>query len=148
MIRQKIKSRSADVFLDLVKSFPLRPIRTEADHQAASRILRRLVGSKSESDFKAGERDYMESLAILVRDYQHQNRRRQLAALRPVEILRHLMEENAMNVTELGNVIGSRTAASMILHGQRHPSKAHILRLADRFRVDPALFMGEWSKTK
>jgi HTH-type transcriptional regulator/antitoxin HigA len=143
MIRQKIKSRASDVFLDLVRAFPLKPIRSEADHDAANRTLQRLAGSKPEDRFTTGERDYLEALTILVRDYQQRRKSGEYSRLKPVEILRHLMEENRMTVTDLGHVIGSRTAASMILHEKRSPSKLHILRLADRFRVNPSLFFEE-----
>ena len=44
----------------MVKAFSLKPIRTQADHEAASRMLRRLVGSKPEAQFTAGERDYID----------------------------------------------------------------------------------------
>lgn len=141
MIRQMGKTGRSDVFLDLVKAFPLKPIRTDADHEAASRTLRQLVGSKPEEEFLPGERDYLESLSILVHDYQQKHRMQTLASCSPSEILQHLMNENGMNVTDLGEVIGSRSAASMIVHGRRSPSRTHILRLADRFGVDPSLFL-------
>ena len=141
MIRQMGKTGKSDVFLDLVKAFPLKPIRTEADHEAAGRVLRQLVGSKAEDEFVSGERDYLESLSILVRDYQQKHRMQALASRSPAEILQHLMTENGMNVTDLGEVIGSRSAASMIVHGRRSPSRSHILHLAERFGVDPSLFL-------
>ena len=148
MIHRKAASRQSDEFLDLVRAFPLKPIRTEVDHEAASRMLRRLVGGTPERRFTSGQRDYLESLTILVRDYQQKHRMGQLAALSPAQILRHLMEENTMTVTDLGHVIGSRTAASMILSGRRNPSKTHMLRLAGRFSVDPSLFLGgSWQDT-
>lgn len=141
MIRHKPKSAESDTFFDLVKAFPLRPIRTEAEHERASRILRRLVGSKAEDEFTTGERDYIESLAILVGEHQRKRRDAQVAALTPAGILRHLMEENEMSVTDIGNVIGSRPAASMVLSGRRNLSRRHILRLTERFGVDPALLL-------
>jgi HTH-type transcriptional regulator/antitoxin HigA len=141
MIRHKTKSTESDTFFDLVKAFPLRPIRTEAEHERASRILRRLVGSKAEDEFATGERDYIESLAILVGEHQRKRRDTQVAALTPAGILRHLMEENEMSVTDIGHVIGSRSAASMVLSGRRNLSRRHILRLTERFGVDPALLL-------
>ena len=143
VIRQKPTLRAGDVFLELVSEFPLKPIRTSADHEAASRVLRRLVLSKPEGKFTAGERDYLEALTILVRDYQQKQRAGALAKVKPLEIIRHLMEENGMSVTDLGSVIGSRTAASMILNGRRSPSKRHVLRLAERFGVDASAFLVE-----
>lgn len=145
MIRQKTSLKVPGSFLALVRAFPLRPIRSEADHEAATRTLRHLVGTKPESEFTSDERDYLETLTLLVQDYQQKQRRRELMAVSPTQILRHLMDENRMTVTDLGKVIGSRTAASMILNGRRSPSKMHVLRLAERFGVDPSLFLVESS---
>ena len=143
MIRQKTTLREGDVFLELVSAFPLKPIRTSADQDAASQVLRRLVGSKPGGKFATGERDYIGALTILVRDYQQKQRSGAMAGVKPLDVIRHLMEENGMSVTDLGNVIGSRTAASMILNGRRSPSKRHVLRLAERFGVDASAFLIE-----
>ena len=50
------------------------------------------------------------------------------------------MEQNEMNSEALGKVLGSKTAASLVLNGKRELSKAHIRKLASRFKVDPGLF--------
>src|SRR5207253_5214193 len=101
MIRQRAKSSQGDVFLELVKAFGLKPIRSESEHEQASRILGRMVGSKPESQFSRGERDYIDALTILVRDYQQKRINAERAVLAPVQILRHLMEENSMTVSDL-----------------------------------------------
>ena len=60
----------------------------------------------------------------------------------PVELLKYLMEQNSMNTTDLGELLGSgRGQASMILNGKRELSKANIRVLADRFKVSPAAFL-------
>ncbi len=46
-----------------------------------------------------------------------------------------------MNVSDLGKVLGNKTAASLVLSGKRELSKAHIRKLAARFKVDPGLFL-------
>lgn len=135
-------SRNASIgFLDLVRDFPLRPIRTRADHEAASRTLRHIVGNTPEEELTVDEQDYLDTLTLLVHDFQQRRRLEDLSAMEPVDILRHLMEENGLNGTELGKVIGSRTAASMVLNGKRSLSKVHIQRLTKRFNVDASLFL-------
>jgi antitoxin component HigA of HigAB toxin-antitoxin module len=37
--------------------------------------------------------------------------------------------------------LGNRALASLILRGQRQLSKSHIRKLADHFKVSPALFL-------
>jgi HTH-type transcriptional regulator/antitoxin HigA len=51
------------------------------------------------------------------------------------------VEANNMTVSELGEVLGSKGVASEVLNGKRSLSKAHILKLARRFHVDPSLFL-------
>jgi antitoxin component HigA of HigAB toxin-antitoxin module len=51
------------------------------------------------------------------------------------------MSESGMKVGDLAKVIGNQTAASLVLSGQRELSKAHIVRLADYFHVEPGLFL-------
>ena len=118
MIRQKANARVSDAFLDLVKAFPLRPIRSERDHEAAIEVIRRLVGSKPEDQFTPDERDYLEALTILTHDYQQKRRHAELGPLGPGELVRHLMDENGMNVTDLGRVIGSRNSSKSALRRQ------------------------------
>jgi antitoxin component HigA of HigAB toxin-antitoxin module len=46
-----------------------------------------------------------------------------------------------MKPSDLGDLIGSRSAATSILQGNRILSKAHIRKLAQRFRVDAGYFL-------
>jgi HTH-type transcriptional regulator/antitoxin HigA len=56
------------------------------------------------------------------------------------------MEENEMSTTDLGYVLGSRGLASEVLNGNRGLSKTLIRKLADKFGVDPGLFIEDASK--
>ena len=55
-------------YLALVRRFPLRPIRNEKDYEAASEVLDRLA-VRDEQTLDAGERDYLETLEMLVEAY-------------------------------------------------------------------------------
>lgn len=59
----------------------------------------------------------------------------------PLEVLRHLMESRGMTPAQLGDVLGSRPAATMVLKGRRQLSKAHIRAVAAHFCVSPAVFL-------
>jgi HTH-type transcriptional regulator / antitoxin HigA len=65
------KSKPATVpvdegYLDLVKQFPLRPLRSRRELAVASRIFDTYIGRNSLS---AGERDYIAALVHVVKDY-------------------------------------------------------------------------------
>jgi|SRR5688572_17676824 len=125
-------------YLKLIKELPLRPIRSARDHAAAQTILDRLIGR---DDLTKGQLDYLEGLVRFVEEYEREKHLGQFETLSPLDLLKHLMEENDMTTTDLGYVLGSRGLASEVLNGKRGLSKMLIHRLADRFQVDPALFL-------
>lgn len=128
-------------YLDLVRAFPLRPIRSEPELHQASEVLIRLLASTPEDEMDAGERDYLDALTLLIAHYERGRKSAKLLKLSPLELLKHLMDERKMTVGELGRVIGNQPSASLILHGKRAMSKAQIMKLAKYFAVSPALFM-------
>jgi antitoxin component HigA of HigAB toxin-antitoxin module len=88
-----------------------------------------------------GEIDYLEALGRFVADYEHDHSLNKLSQATPLQVLQHLMEERGMTPADLGNILGSRPAATMILKGQREMSKAHIRTAADYFAVSAAVFL-------
>lgn len=137
-IRPAAAPLAADDYLDLVRQFPLRPIRTAGEMRLAQELLDRYVGR---DDLTPGQRDYVAALAHFAGDYERDEVAAQLRRLKPVDLLKHLMQENAMKTTDLGAVLGSRGLASEVLNGKRGLSKTLIGKLARRFNVDPALFL-------
>jgi len=129
---------AAEDYLELVRRFPLRPLRAKAEHKAAIALLSGLVGREG---LTAGESDYVDALAHFVEAYERATAESVPPTMSPLEALRQLMDQNDMNTTDLGYVVGSCGLASEILNGKRGLSKAVIRRLAERFRVSPALFI-------
>jgi HTH-type transcriptional regulator / antitoxin HigA len=143
VIREHARRRTpspavSDEYLELVRRFPLRPIRTGDEMQDAGELLDRYVGR---DDLTAGESDYVAALAHFVHEYERRTVGATLRRLKPVDLLKHLMAENCMNTSDLGAILGSRGLASEVLNGKRGLSKTLIAKLARRFRVDPALFL-------
>ena len=133
------KRRVRDDYLDLVRTFPLRPIKTEAEHQEAMRILAR-IGARPDGKMTDGELDYVQALVAMLKEWDARNPFEH-KRMTPLEAVKFLMEENHLNTEDLGKIIGTRTAASLFLHGKRELSKTHIRRLAERFKVDAGLFI-------
>ena len=127
-------------YFDLVRRFPLRPIRNRKQYQAASKALDELA-MRGEHDLDAGERDYLAVLADLIEAYDERHHRLALSRKTPLQVLKYLMDQSRMRASDLAGVIGSRPGASLVLSGKRQLSTAHILRLAEHFRVDPGLFL-------
>lgn len=57
-----------------------------------------------------------------------------------VSMLRHLMVQYQLNISDFQNEIGSKPLVSMILNGKRSLTKEHIVKLSKRFNIGPALF--------
>ena len=86
---------------------------------------------------------YLETLCVLVADYEKNHRTVGKAKPKPHEVLREFVAEHHMRVRELGALLGvSPSAASMILKGDRALTLDHVRKLAARFKVSAALFVG------
>jgi HTH-type transcriptional regulator/antitoxin HigA len=127
-----------DEYLELVRRLPLRPIRTVTEYDAAAELLDALVLQTSLSD---GEKDYVEALSVFIEDYDRRHKIFDTSGRTPLDMLRHLMEANDLDVTGLGRLFGSKGIASEILSGKRSLSKSHMFKLAERFSVDPGLLL-------
>ena len=127
-------------YADLVGTFPLRVIRNGSEYARAAKIIHRLALREGELD--AGEEAYLEVLELLVERYDRQNSSIDAENVSPTQVLRMLVEQAGMNVTELGHLLGSKGAASELLSGKRkEPSKSQIAKLCARFRVNAGAFL-------
>jgi HTH-type transcriptional regulator/antitoxin HigA len=79
-----------------------------------------------------------ELLTLLIEDFE--NRHYQLKPAAPNEIIRELMDANALKESDLVEVFGNKSVLSEILNGERDLSKANIQKLSDRFHVSPEVF--------
>ena len=120
----------------LAELYPLRPIRTKADYKSAMAAADQLIGRKLTST----QLQYLESLTLVIDDYENEQYPID-AKWTPAEAVKYLIEENGMNASDLGRLLGDRSLGSRILGGQRQLSKTHIKILANRFSVSPALLL-------
>ena len=127
-------------YLDLIKRFPLRPIRNENEYDAAVAVMNRLA-VRTEGTLDRGEQDYLDTIAMLVSAYDDEHFAIDTSQVTPVQLLKSLMANRNMNVSELGVVIGSQPLASMILRGKRQISRKVAKILADHFGLDAGAFI-------
>jgi antitoxin component HigA of HigAB toxin-antitoxin module len=127
-------------YLSLMAQFPLRPIRNNSESNRAVKIVHRLA--LRERDLDKGEEAYLEVLEALIERYERERYPIDCGAVTPTQVLNVLVEQAGMTVTELGEILGSKGAASELLSGKRRePSKAQIMRLCARFKVDASAFL-------
>jgi HTH-type transcriptional regulator/antitoxin HigA len=128
-----------DSYFDLVRQFPLVAIKTAAQYESALSFLKTLA-VRDEDKLDDGERAYLEALTHFVGDYEDKHLRAEIGRMTPLEALKYLMEQSGMRPIDLGKLLGNRSLASQILHGNRGLSKTHIRILSERFKVEPGLF--------
>jgi HTH-type transcriptional regulator / antitoxin HigA len=132
------KSKPGRDYLALVERFPLRSVHDDREHKAALDVLDKLVGHPHLSK---GEAEYLEALTELVGSYEDDYALESDDPVSPVEMLRALMEHRGMTQAELSELLGSESAASMILNAKREISKPQAKLLAKHFRVDAGVFI-------
>ena len=114
-----------------------RPIHSQAACAEASELIHALAGY----DLSKDQTDYLDAIATFVHEYEQ--RRIELPPLEPVEILRHLVQENGLSGKDLAEILAvDKSLAARILKGTRSITTAHARKLGERFKVRPALFLG------
>jgi HTH-type transcriptional regulator/antitoxin HigA len=137
---QQVNNHTAHIpadSLDLQKEFfELRPIHNKTDYHKAFSVAEEI---SSLSNLTCGQKDYLEVLTRIIADYEEKHF--EMSKHNPRQILRFLVEENQMNGSDLGRILGNRTLGPALLRGRRSLSKSNIKKLADYFSVSPALFL-------
>lgn len=135
----KIRNRTiSDDYLTLVQRFPLVAFRSQRECDEAFEVIRPL---STKVKLTSGEADYLYAMSELILAYEENHPVPPSAAVSPISSLKFLMQEHQMSSSDLGRLLGDRSLGTNILTGKRELSKTHIRRLADYFKVSPALFI-------
>ena len=128
-------------YLKLVRQFPLRVIRNDAEYDAAIGVVQKLA-LRGEDALDDGESDYLYALTSLVETYENEHYPIGPDGLRPHERLKWLVKEANLPQAELARLLGvSQTLVSLLLSGKRELTVAHIRKLSERFHINPRYFM-------
>jgi HTH-type transcriptional regulator/antitoxin HigA len=133
------RDRSADRYLDLVRRYSLRPIRSKREFKAATKVIEALA-VRGEADLDRDELDYLDVLTDLVEAYENEHSPEPDEGT-PLARLRALVAEAGMSTADLGRVLGNSGLASQILLGRRELSKTHIRILSRHFKLDASYFL-------
>jgi len=130
---------------DLCKIFLPRPIHDKGAYENVVEIADIFAGFEdSMSDDQA---DYFELLCDLIASYEESEAEAD-SETSPLETLKFLLEENGMSGADLSKILGaSRLLGPMILRGDRKITASHAAALGKRFKVSPAVFIDEPSKS-
>ncbi len=124
-------------YFELVRHFPLRPIRSERELDHAIEVIDELIAREDRS---RAEDDYLDVLSDLVEKYESEHH--PIPDASPVEMLQFLIEERETNqrAVALGSGIAVSTM-SEILAGRRQMNLEHMQKLARFFGIEVAVFL-------
>jgi HTH-type transcriptional regulator/antitoxin HigA len=125
-----------DRYLELVRQFPLRPIRSDKKLDEAVRMVDSLLDRR---DLAPEEKDYLEVLGDLVEQYEGDAH--PMPPVPDAEMLRHLIDAKGVSQTEVSKATGiADSTISEVLKGKRCLNRNHIGKLARYFNVSPDVF--------
>jgi HTH-type transcriptional regulator / antitoxin HigA len=115
----------------------IRPIRSEADYEAAVAEIERPWDAEPGSD----DGDKLDVLATLVERYENERWPVDLSGVDPIDILNYLIEEGGHTQAELAELLGSRSRASEILNRKRALTVEMIHKLNTEWKVAAELLI-------
>ena len=107
----------------------LKPIKTEADHEAALLEIERLWAAEEGSP----EGDRLDILTTLVEAFEETHFPMNMPD--PIEAIKFRLEQQGEDQKALIGIIGNRTRVYEVLRGDRPLSLAMIRRLHERFQI-------------
>lgn len=134
-----VYGKTEDRYLDLVRRLPLRPLRSDADLDAAVAVIDDLIDRPR---LTAPEQDYLDVLSDLVEAYESE-----AVPMQPVadaDLLRFLIEQKGVTQAAAASGAGiAESTISEVLAGKRKLNRAQIAKLARYFHVEPGVFWSE-----
>lgn len=125
-----------DRHLELVRRFPLRPLRTDADLDAAVEVIDSLI---DRDELSSPEQDYLDVLSDLVEAYEDEAVPVRRAG--DAEVLRFLIEAKGVTQAQAAKGAGiAESTVSEVLAGKRKLNRAQIGKLSRYFHVGPGAF--------
>ena len=125
-----------DPYVELMRKFRLRPLRTDEDLDRAIEMIDSLI---VRGDLERGERDYLDILTGIVEKYETDT-----VPMTPVSdavMLRHLIDARGITQSKLAAEVKiPMSTISEVLNGKRRLNRNHIAAVCRFFGVSPTVF--------
>ena len=106
-------------------AYPIHPIRTDADYQAALKLVAPYFDTEPELDSDAGA--HFEALLTLIEAYEAKHY--PIAPPDPVQAIKFRMEQQGLTPADLVPMIGQRNRVYEVLNGKRKLTMAMVWKL-------------------
>ena len=132
----KVYGKQRDRYLELVTLFPLRPIRTDTELDAAIRVINMLLDQGRRSK---AEEDYLDVLSDLVEVYEDEHI--PIGPVSDADMLQSFLDDWRLTQAQVAKATGiAESTISEVLSGKRKLNRKQIGKLAKYFRVSPEAF--------
>jgi HTH-type transcriptional regulator / antitoxin HigA len=115
----------------------IRPIRSQADYDAAVAEIERLWDAEPGTD----DGDKLDILATLVEKYENDRWPIDTSRVDPIDMLNYLIDEGGHTQAELAELLGSRSRASEILNRRRALTVEMIHKISTEWKVPAELLI-------
>lgn len=137
--RAKSMAPAQPKYLALVRKFPLRPIRSEEENDAALAMIHSLAERQREKALTPEEHDYVAVLAKLIEEFESTRYPRE--SVSGSAMLAHLVEARDISHARLAAETGmAESTVAALVRGSRPLRPRQVQVFARYFGVDPALF--------
>jgi len=126
---------STNAYIELLTSFPPRPITSEEELVATQKVIDSLI---DRHELTLDEQDYLNVLGTLV--YEYEEKFTPIPDISGVELLNALIAEFSVQQKDLIPIFKTESIVSEVLSGQRSLTVNHIRQLAEFFHISPAAF--------
>jgi HTH-type transcriptional regulator / antitoxin HigA len=126
---------SNSAYIELLKTFPPRPITKEEDLIATQKVIDSLI---DKGELTNDEQDYLNVLGTLV--YEYEQKQEPIPDIHGVELLKALLIEFDLWQKDLIPIFKTESIISEVLSGRRNLTTEHISKLAEFFHISPAVF--------
>lgn len=123
------------VYRQLLVKYQPKVIETEEEYDQIYHALLELTKSERSPE----ESELLKLLTTLIKEFEEKQLSPPTAS--SDEVLRHLMEENGLEIVDLVTQVGSEEVVLEIVNGIRSPNKTEAKNLAQIFHVSPAVFL-------
>ncbi len=122
--------------MELIRRFPLRPIRSEEELDRAMEVIDELI---DRDNLDQSEKDYLDVLSDLTEHYESAHH--PIEPVSDAEVLAHLIEAKGTTQAKLARETRiAESTISEVLAGKRILNRVQIGRLARHFNVGPTVF--------
>ena len=126
---------STNPYIELLTSFPPRPITSEEELIATKKVIDSLI---DKGELTPDEQDYLNVLGTLVHEYEEKHK--PIPDISGVELLKALIAELGLRQKDLVPIFKTESIVSEVMSGQRNLTVNHIRQLAEFFHISPAAF--------